>query len=361
MYRVPDTAWKFGCGRYIQKANAMLDLPKEIERLKATKAMVLAGNQAWDAVCSIYPKQEFLQGVSHCLRLHSDPCSLAAAEEYARQMLEEQCDIVIGIGGGKIMDLAKLTAQEAGMPILNVPTICATCAAFTPLSVIYTPEGKALGSWFFDWEVNGILADTTVLSRQPFRYAFSGIADSMAKIVEIEHKLSFAPTRIDLSFAQLNARYLFDRLMQLSDNVAAALEKKEPSPLIDELIYLTIPATGVISGFARGQGQSALAHGLYESVRTLYTKASADDLHGEIVGVGMRLQLAFDGKNLSSLDAAMKKLYLPMHLRDIHAEENEDAYKAIAKELVGMDLLTQFSDGEERVVNALKMIEKEYV
>lgn len=353
MYLVPDPAWKFGCGRYIQKPGAILDLKDEVARA-GSRALVLAGKNAWEAVCSLYP--DALEGMEHVFHIHQGSCSREAAQDYAREMKEQCLDVVVGIGGGRIMDLAKLTGEYARMPVINVPTICATCAAFTPLSVVYTPQGRALGSWFFEQEIACLLADTAVMARQPARYAFAGIADSMAKIIEIGHNLQYMARSVDMVFAQFNAQYLYDRLTAIALDLPSELAKGEASPLIEELCYLTIAVTGMVSGCARGQGQSALAHGLYESVRTLFTQEAAGCLHGEIVGVGLRLQLAYDQKDLSALDHTMRTLGLPMYLRDIHVPEEESVYLAIAGEMEGMNLLSHEGDSRERVAEALRQI-----
>lgn len=354
MYRVPDPAWKFGCGRYIQKPGALNDLKPEIDRI-GTKALVLSGKNAWEAVRACY--DDPLRAIDCRHMIHTQPCSQEAAESYAEEMRRIGADVVVGIGGGKIMDLAKLTGEFSGKPVINVPTICATCAAFTPLSVLYTPEGRAIGSWFFENEISCVLADTLILSKQPFRYAFSGIADSMAKMIEIDHNIQDTSPSADMVFARFNAEYLYRRLSSIALDMPAELMKGKPSPRIDELVYLTIAATGIVSGCARGQGQSALAHGLYESVRTLFTKEAAGYLHGEIVGVGLRLQLSYDGKDSSELDHIMETLKLPMHLRNLAVPENKTTYLSIASELEKMNLLERENDSKERVLRALEQIQ----
>lgn len=51
----------------------------------------------------------------------------------------------MGIGGGVIMDLSKAAAASAGLGVVNIPTSIATCAAFTAMSVMYTPQGAIEG------------------------------------------------------------------------------------------------------------------------------------------------------------------------------------------------------------------------
>lgn len=336
MYLIMDHAWKFGCGRYIQKPGAILDLSKEFEKL-GNKALVLAGPHAWEAVSNEYP--DILCDIPHVFCIHSTPCSEEAAKAYSEIVLKEHLDVVIGIGGGKIMDMAKLVADFTGTQVINIPTICATCAAYTALSVIYTPEGKARGSWFFEKEVSCILADTTILSRQPARYATAGIIDSMAKIIEINHNINYLSETPDMRMAKCLADYIFNQLTQIAEEIHQHLSVGIESDVINEMIYLIIAGTGVVSGAARGQGQSAMAHTLYETIRTLYPKESASSLHGEIVGVGLRIQQRYDNSDTAYLDSMMSKLKAPMRLRDLYIPESEEQLRLISETMVENPLI----------------------
>ena len=354
MYLIPDSAWKFGCGRYIQKPGAFGSLKDEIARV-GKKALVISGRKAWQAVLGCYDAP--LEGIDCCHVIHTQPCSEDAAREYQEKLRQENADVIVGIGGGRIMDLAKLTGEFSGCPVINVPTICATCAAYTPLSVLYTPDGRALGSWFFENEIACLIVDTRIMALQPARYAFAGIADSMAKLIEIDHNIRYAPGSADMVFARYNAEYLYKRLSEIAPGMPDELAKGVPSPMIEELAYLTIAATGMVSGCARGQGQSALAHGLYEASRTLYTREAAGFLHGEIVGVGLRLQQAYDGADGTDLDRILSALKLPMHLRDIGIPENDTSCSLIAEDLKNRNLLNHADDSTRKVLDALKQIE----
>lgn len=59
-------------------------------------------------------------------------------KEYA----DAQCDMFIGIGGGKIFDSAKAAAYYENVPVIICSTVAASDAPCSALAVIYTPEGE---------------------------------------------------------------------------------------------------------------------------------------------------------------------------------------------------------------------------
>ena len=49
--------------------------------------------------------------------------------------------VVIGVGGGKTLDTAKITARNIGARIVTVPTIASTDSPTSSIGVICTPDG----------------------------------------------------------------------------------------------------------------------------------------------------------------------------------------------------------------------------
>ncbi len=66
------------------------------------------------------------RGAKHILfRGH---CSESDVQQLAAESGDDR-SVVIGVGGGALLDTAKALARRLGLPFVAVPTIAATCAA----------------------------------------------------------------------------------------------------------------------------------------------------------------------------------------------------------------------------------------
>ena len=81
------------------------------------------------------------------VRLQFDCCE----QDLQRVAAEAQgCDAVLAAGGGKVLDAGKLLAHRLSLPCITVPLSASTCAGWTALSNIYSPQGAFEGDVALD-------------------------------------------------------------------------------------------------------------------------------------------------------------------------------------------------------------------
>ena len=322
---IREESFRIGCGRYIQGAGYIQKIAEEV--LRFGRHPLLIGDDTTLALTrDNIEKSLVARGLSLEVVTHNGTCNDERAQELAELARAKGSDVVIGAGGGVLMDFAKLTAHFAGVPVINIPTSSATCACYAPLSVRYTPEGRTVGTLHYQTEVDAVIADTEILAAQPKRLLLSGVFDALAKFLEIKQRYregEECPMGLDYAFVM--AKHSFDVLIRHTQGCIEDMERGEITRRVEQVIFTALAATGAISGIARGSNQCALAHKFYETTRTLFPETAKPYLHGEIVGVGLLLQNHFNGELAYNqpLPALMRAHGMPCSVRDVGARTDE--------------------------------------
>ncbi|MBO5060482.1 MAG: iron-containing alcohol dehydrogenase [Clostridia bacterium] len=327
---IREESFRIGCGRYIQGAGYISRCADEVLRL-GTAPMIVGDDTTLGITREKIEKS--VSGVCNKYEIivHNGTCNEERAKELAELAIKQGYDVVVGVGGGVLMDFAKLCGFFAKLPVINIPTSSATCAAYASLSVRYTPDGRTVGSLHYDHEVNAVIADTEIIAAQPVRLLLAGVFDALAKFVEIKQRYSGdiseeCPMGLDYAYAM--AKHSYELLNKKTAACIEAMERGEVTDDVESVIFTTIAATGVISGIARGSNQCALAHKFYETTRFLFNESARPYLHGEIVGVGLLLQNHFNGEaeNNGTLLELMKKHNMPHTITDVGIDASEETF-----------------------------------
>ena len=364
-----DNAYKFGAGRYIQQRQALETVAEEAGRL-GKKPFIIAGPRAWAATEGRVEKALRDAGIAYELSIYPGQNTYEKAKEHAAKAIELGCDMIIGVGGGRIMDQAKAAAYFGGvelslprghMPVMQIPTSIATCAAYAPLSVMYTEEGASLGSLRHNFEMDAVIVDMDVIAKEPPRYVASGILDGMAKMVEMQNghdHIDIEEFDVGLVTAFTLAKYTMETYRSRGMQAVQDVAEQKLTKAVENIAYLNIAVAGIISGCSKGFGQTALGHECYELIRTHFTKEAKDFIHGEIVAVGQSMQLSFNGQEdqIPALREMMKTFNMPLTLEDIGIEPTEENVEKLYQDLYNSPFVKDCPEEAERLRKAMKWL-----
>jgi glycerol dehydrogenase-like iron-containing ADH family enzyme len=249
---------------------------------------------------------------------HPDCCE-TSLQNLTASLKSHQANVVIGIGGGKCLDLAKLLANQQQLPVVTIPTTAATCAAWTALSNIYFPSGAFLYDVSLAVCPNLLVLDYGIVATAPTRTLVAGIGDSIAKWYEASVSSGSSDRTLIISAVQ-QARVLRDLLFQKS---AAALAEVG-SPVWRDVVDANVLLAGVIGGLGGAQCRTVAAHAVHNGLTHL--PACHDMLHGEKVAFGILVQLRLEemvaGNQLAASSRQQllefyRQIGLPCNLNDL--------------------------------------------
>ena len=125
-------------GKYIQAEHALTALPGLIQLL-GKNALILASPTV---VSNILPDCRFFDtDISVSVEAFKGECCEKELERIHEIVITHGVDVLIGMGGGKTIDTAKIVADRTGIPVIIVPTIASTDAPCSGCAVIYSEQG----------------------------------------------------------------------------------------------------------------------------------------------------------------------------------------------------------------------------
>ena len=229
------------------------------------------------------------------------------------------CDAVIAAGGGKVLDAGKLLASRLGLPCITVPLSAATCAGWTALANLYSPEGAFQGDVALERCPDLLVFDHDLVRQAPPRTLASGIADALAKWYEASVSSGDSSDGLVQQAVQM-ARVLRDQLMI---DGAKALQDTTGSAWVRTAEACALTA-GVIGGLGGARCRTVAAHAVHNGLTLL--PGCHGVLHGEKVGFGILVQLRLEerlggnrlaGQAHRQLLPLLRELGLPVTLDDL--------------------------------------------
>lgn len=319
-------------GKYIQGSKALENIGNNVRGLGKSYFIIASPNGIKRTQPIIEESFKNIQ-CNLVFEAFNGECSKNEIDRLGEILKVNNCDVVIGIGGGKIFDTAKAVAYYQDTPVVIVPTIASTDAPCSALSVIYTDEGVFSEYLMLPKNPEVVLVDTDIVAKAPARLLVAGIGDALATYFEaraclVSNASSMAGGKITKAAMAL-ARLCYDTLLEDGLKAKLAVENKVSTKAVENIVE----ANTYLSGLGFESGGLAAAHAIHNGFTVL--EQCHHLYHGEKVAFGTIVQLVLENAPLEEIEEVIKlclDLDLPITLEDMGINEIiEEEIRSVAR------------------------------
>jgi glycerol dehydrogenase len=305
--------------RYTQGRNATEALGKEMVGLGLHgPALIVAGKSAVRLCSEIWTKTFREAGIEHTVHPFGGECSHAEIERAKAAARQHKAQVIIGAGGGKVLDTARAVAADLDLPVVNCPTVASSDAPCSALSVIYTEEGVFQEYRFYRKNPDLVLVDTQVIAQGPPRLLVAGMGDALATWFEaktcveghVKNMRGGASTQSALALAKL----CYETLLADGAEALRAVQTQVVTPALERLVE----ANTLLSGLGFESSGLAAAHAIHNGLTM--APGTHEFFHGEKVAYGLLVQLVLEGQPRSVTEQVLHfatEVGLPITLAEI--------------------------------------------
>ena len=302
-------------GKYIQGAGALNELPSLI-KLFGSRGLILVSPTVQKTIlpeCGIDFSAHSLS-VEH----FNGECCEKELSRLAAIISDQHVDVLVGMGGGKTIDTAKIASDRAGIPVIIVPTIASTDAPCSGCAVLYSEQGMFESVYYQKSNPAAVLVDTEIIVRAPVRFLVSGMGDALAtwfeaKSCSLTHSKNSCDGLSTLTGLSL-ARLCYDTLLQYGSVARIAAGRGIITPAFEHIVEANI----LLSGLGFESGGLASAHSIHNGFTVL--EETHAFYHGEKVAFGLLagLQLTdVSPEESNTVFSFCEQVGLPTTLADI--------------------------------------------
>lgn len=253
---------------------------------------------------------------------------------------------IIGVGGGKSVDVGKLAAFRLHLPFYSVPTsashdgISSPFASLKGLDRPYSLKAKP---------PVGILADIDVIASAPRRLLSSGCGDLVSKLTAVK----------DWQLAhRVNGEYYGDYSAKLALMSAEVVLKRSKAigrfgkDSVRDLVEALI-STGVAAGIAGSSRPCSGSEHLFSHY--LDMKAPDSGLHGEKCGIGTIMMSKLHGLDWRHVRASLKDVGAPTSASEIGIGDSKVVESLVKASSIRPDRFTILSKRKLTETSALSL------
>lgn len=317
--------------RYVQNEGVLAQLPKELARL-GRNVLIVAGGHANSKILPPYLPSWREHGAFE-VEPFGGECTEKEIDRLTQIARQQECDVIVGMGGGKVIDTAKAVGHAASAKVAIVPTVASMDAPTSAIAVLYTDEGAFQKYLFFPRNPDLVLVDTKVIAEAPVRLLLAGMGDALATWFEAKScRQAYTPNQcggLGTLAGYALARLCYDTILEYGLMAKTACEQKVVTPALSHVVE----ANTLLSGLGFESGGLATAHSIHNGLTEL--EGTHGYFHGEKVTIGVFVGLFLTDQPKTLVEEVYdfcESVGLPTTLAEIGLDDVSDADLRIVAE-----------------------------
>jgi glycerol dehydrogenase len=314
--------------KYIQGRNVLCELGQYLSSF-GKKALIVENDLGLKCIRDAAPSGDL------CELIYEDfngECSMNEINRLQAVYQANDCEMIVGAGGGKVLDAVKAAACFLKAPCIVIPTAVSSDAPTSALSVIYHEDGTLDQRLTLPKSPDLILVDSQVIANAPARLLVAGMGDAMSTYFEARACHASNSDNVHggktTRTAMILAEECYRTILENGAKAKAAVSRHLCTPAVEAVIE----ANTLLSGIGFEGGGKAAAHPIGDGLNTI---AQCKSMHGEKVAFGSLVQLFMENADEDELDEAYffcAEVGLPVTLAQLSiTEDPEGAALQIAK------------------------------
>ena len=274
-----------------------LSKPKKISIISGKNVRKIIGSKIDDSL-----KKSRIKGTWHLAASNH----VNTLKDMEKKVRSDKSDLIIGLGGGRSVDVAKLCSFNLNIPFVSIPTSASHDGIASPFVSIRGEKPHSLVAT----APLGVFVDVDIIKRAPRKLIASGCGDLMAKITAVKDwqlgrdKTGEYYGRYSADLASMSAKILVESASSFSKN-----------GLDVRVIVEALISAGVASCIAGSSRPCSGAEHLFS--HAVDHLEYGVGLHGEKCGIGSIMIAKLQGQDWEKIVKTLKSVGAPTSAKEI--------------------------------------------
>ena len=221
---------------------------------------------------------------------------------------------VLGIGGGRVIDVAKLSSFNKNVYFVSMPTTASHDGIVSPMASIKNPNTSIS---IAAHSPIAVIADSEIIAQSPFRLLSAGCADLISNFTaikdwELAHRLKNAPfSESAAALSIMSAHLITDNVLNIKPNLEASAR----------IVMKSLFSGGMAISIAGSSRPASGSEHLFSHALDKILDKPA--LHGEQCGLGTIMMMYLHGGDWKAIKESLNAVQAPTTAKEIGISEDD--------------------------------------